>query len=297
MITIGEQIKQARLEKNITLEEVSHRLRISLAYLKDIEQGRFDFLPKPYVIAFTKIFANFVGLNGEQIIAPLREKFAMPTRLPATVPAEPESQWLEQPPPVARRSRAAAPRNAPSEIFDRVPYAREIAISLGIILTIALLLYLVSRSGQSDSDDGFSGTAIESSTASQPAAPEVTLDQMVKQEQAYAKPDSTLEPQGLALEARINAQVWMRLIADGKDTVEATYTAGSTQTWQAKESFKLRAGNISALSLRLNGKNLENLGPSGKPANLMITREGVVPERPGGAYRTRRAAADTTRGQ
>ena len=291
-MAISEQIKQARMEKNITLEEVSNRLRISLAYLKDIEQGKFDFLPKPYVIAFTKIFANFVGLNGDEIVAPLREQHAVSTRLPVPVPTAPEAHWME-PPPVPASSRAAS-GEARADLFGRIPYAREIAISMGIILTIALLLYSVSRSGKSEVESNTSETV----AASPAVAPEVTLEQMDQQAQdEFAKPDSMQQFQGLSLEAKINAQVWMRLIADGKDTTEATYSAGTTQIWQARENFKVRAGNVSAISLTLNGKKLENLGPSGRPVNLTITREGVVPERPRGPARPRRTTADTLRNQ
>jgi cytoskeletal protein RodZ len=285
MSSIGEQIKQARVSKNLSLEEISNRLRINVAYLKDIEQSKFDFLPKPYVVAFTKIYANFVGLNGDELVMPLREQFSPPTALPVPVTAAPESQWME-PPPLPPRS--AVPHEMARHGAKRLPYVREMSISLGIILAIALLLYLVSRSGGNEADD-VSLEPTRTASASSPA-PEVSLDQMLQKAQEYAKPDTTLEPQGLTLEARINSQLWARLIVDGKDTIEATLPAGTIETWEAKESFKLRVGNVSALNLRLNGKWLESLGPGSGPANLTITREGMVIERP----RVRRVAPDTT---
>ncbi|MGH7497112.1 MAG: helix-turn-helix domain-containing protein [bacterium] len=293
MITIGEQIQQARVGKNLSLEEISNRLRINVAYLKDIEQSKFDFLPRPYVIAFTKIFANFVGLSGDEVVAPLREQFGAPTTaLPVSVHTVPESQWLE-PPPLPPRATILRERQRPG--MRRIPYIREMAISLGIILAIALLLYLVSRSGESGSDDMSLETPAAPPVSSSATTSEVTLDQMEEQARQYAKPDTTLESKILTLEARINAQVWARLIIDGKDTLEATMPAGSIQTWQAQENFKLRVGNVSALTLTLNGKRLESLGPGSGPANVTITREGVIPERARTSSRARRGSTDTTR--
>lgn len=293
MATIGEQLKQARMAKNISLEEISNRLRINVAYLQALEQNKFDFLPKPYVVAFAKSFANFVGLNGEDVIKTLREPAAA-SALPVPVPSAPEAQWLEPPP--LEKPRPAAREQRPAGLFERVPYVREIAISVGIIITIALLLYFVSRSADESSATQTPEAAADA-PASTLAASEVTWEQMVEKAREFAKPDSILEPQGLTLEARILAQVWVRLIADGSDTLQATFPAGSIQTWRAKENIKLRAGNISALSLTLNGRRLENLGPSGRPANLIITREGAVPEQPRSPARPRRAPADTVRRQ
>ncbi len=292
MIEIGEKIKQARLEKNMPLEEISNRLRISLAYLNDIEQGKFDFLPKPYVLAFVKIFANYVGLNGEELVVPMREPARPPSPMP--VPAAPEADWME-PAPVKPRKRAtasAAHGPAPGSAGG-IPYAREIAISFGIILVIAALLYFASRSSEGFPEEPQKESAV-TPPAAQDSPQEVSLERMVQEAQAFAKPDSTLEPQGLTLTAKINAQVWMRLITDGKDTLTATFPAGTTETWHAKENFKLRVGNVSALTLTLNDKRLENLGPAGRSSNLTITRDGTIvqPPRTG---RSRRAPIDTTR--
>src|SRR5262245_6808874 len=41
MSTIGDKIKQARVDKNLSLEEISNRLRINIAYLQNIEQSKF----------------------------------------------------------------------------------------------------------------------------------------------------------------------------------------------------------------------------------------------------------------
>lgn len=66
---LGELLREARLEKGMTLEEVENLTKIRKRYLEAIEEGQFNVLPGSfYVRAFVKNYAETVGLDAEQVL-------------------------------------------------------------------------------------------------------------------------------------------------------------------------------------------------------------------------------------
>ncbi|MDZ7305265.1 MAG: helix-turn-helix domain-containing protein, partial [candidate division KSB1 bacterium] len=148
MKEIGQEIQQARLEKGFTLEEIANHTRIQLSHLQKIENGQFDFLPRPYVVAFIKTFAQHVGLNGDLLIKRWRE-------LEQVEAARAQEQPTQQPPhrkgPERRKTAVLTSSPKPMEPYavptSYFPYLKEILIGFGMVLVMALLIYLMSKTG------------------------------------------------------------------------------------------------------------------------------------------------------
>lgn len=67
-ISIGNRLKQARLEKNYTLKEIYYNLKIHISYLEAIERDDFSILPPPsFTKVFIKSYGDFLGLNGIEL--------------------------------------------------------------------------------------------------------------------------------------------------------------------------------------------------------------------------------------
>ena len=65
---VGGILKQAREEKDISLEEISEATKIQRRYLEDIENGEYQNLPPDiYTCGFIKRCACFLRLDGEKI--------------------------------------------------------------------------------------------------------------------------------------------------------------------------------------------------------------------------------------
>ena len=65
---VGEILKQAREEKNISLEEISRATKIRKRYLSEIEKGEYETLPPDvYARGFVKRCAGFLDLDVERI--------------------------------------------------------------------------------------------------------------------------------------------------------------------------------------------------------------------------------------
>ncbi len=70
--TVGSYLREVRESKGIGLEEAAKVTRIGRNYLAAIEDGAFDKLPSSaYVKGFLRVYAGFLGLSGDEVIAML----------------------------------------------------------------------------------------------------------------------------------------------------------------------------------------------------------------------------------
>lgn len=68
-------LQRARLNAGYELDDVASALRIRLAHLKALEEGRFDDLPgKTYAIGFLRSYAEFLGLDKDEVIRLFKEE-------------------------------------------------------------------------------------------------------------------------------------------------------------------------------------------------------------------------------
>lgn len=72
--TIGAQLKEARESQEILLATAEARTKIRAKYLTALEEGNFRRLPGPvYTVGYLARYAEFLGLDGEQILNQLRQ--------------------------------------------------------------------------------------------------------------------------------------------------------------------------------------------------------------------------------
>ncbi|MBT2215042.1 helix-turn-helix domain-containing protein [Virgibacillus dakarensis] len=72
---IGEKLKEARLEKDLSLDSVQETTKIQKRYLMAIEEGNFHILPgKFYARAFIKEYAAAVGLDPNELLEEYKEE-------------------------------------------------------------------------------------------------------------------------------------------------------------------------------------------------------------------------------
>jgi cytoskeleton protein RodZ len=66
---IAQLLKQTRERYGQSLRDVSANLRIRMAYLQAIENGRFRELPGPtYAVGFVRSYAEYLGLDSAEIV-------------------------------------------------------------------------------------------------------------------------------------------------------------------------------------------------------------------------------------
>lgn len=66
---IGQELKEVRKEKGLSLENVSQKISIKKEYLSALEEGKFELLPKGvYGKNYLREYSRFLRLNTENIL-------------------------------------------------------------------------------------------------------------------------------------------------------------------------------------------------------------------------------------
>ena len=105
-------LREARITRNITIQELSARTSMSAATLRKIDEGRFDELPPGlYARSYVKVFAREVGLDPAQAVKHVEHL------LPGAPDPLPVLRELKGPTTADRLSALAA------RLFKRAPEA------------------------------------------------------------------------------------------------------------------------------------------------------------------------------
>ena len=76
MSRVEEILKQERLKKGLSLEDVSKQTKINVLFLEHIENGQFDKLPSyAHAFGFVKSYASFLKLDQKEIEANFKENY------------------------------------------------------------------------------------------------------------------------------------------------------------------------------------------------------------------------------
>lgn len=278
---IGGAIAAAREKLGKSFEDIFQETKINPEYLKKIEEGQFDFLPRPYVVAYLKTFANKVELDGQALVDQWLE--AEKAHLQAAEDDQAEAPVGEQ------RAADIVPELKQSKTSPPVRrFSREILGGVGLVLGVLLLLYYFSQNNQPSS----SQQAAEIETQ-QESVQEIPIQAMVAEsekrvQQALIPPvpendpasaSTAGRPGDLLLKVEATENVWMKIVIDGVDESEYTFRPGNRYQWDGSHEFRLIIGNAGGVRLYLNGRDLGEIGESGQVARLTIDKNGIVHKR------------------
>ncbi|MFJ7730368.1 helix-turn-helix domain-containing protein [Lysinibacillus sp. NPDC097231] len=142
MAELGTRLKEARLSKGYSLDDLQEITKIQKRYLVGIEEGNYSIMPGSfYVRAFIKQYADAVGLNAEEILESYKSE------LPST-PNDQVSQSMTNSP--SRRKVSKGPSNKMMEAMPKVIVGLFIIV---IIVAIWVLLQSKKDAGPSATDN------------------------------------------------------------------------------------------------------------------------------------------------
>jgi cytoskeletal protein RodZ len=130
---IGSQLRAAREARQITLEQAEEETKIRKKYLEALEDGRPDILPgEVYVKGFLRSYANYLGLDGDALLASYKQSTGGAVEQQEAAEAAPEGGTR-----VGMPSRRAARDQGRR---SSMPY-----MLAGGLLALALVAYLLYR--------------------------------------------------------------------------------------------------------------------------------------------------------
>jgi cytoskeleton protein RodZ len=245
----AEGLKQLRIERQISLLDISTETRINIKFLAAIENGQFHMLPQTYVRAFLREYSIMVGAKPEEILRQYNEIA------------------LSSPPPLSSsRSASLSASSTGSDPWGIIPrqmwfFIAGLAI---IIIVIASWFAITSQPGQHS-----------------PKTSEIPFEKVIQENEAAAvsqnpvqQPQVILQPKidSLTLNMTTSDSVWINLLIDNTKSETRLVGPHRKYSWTAKERFAVTMGNAGGATFQLNGKELGMLGKRGAVLrNLILT--------------------------
>jgi cytoskeleton protein RodZ len=236
MATLGQQLKQSREEKGISLQEIAESTHISIRFLQAIENDAYDVLPGGvFNRAFVRKFARQVGFDEEQAVNLYQE------------------QWQEQGGEPERGYQLGV-----DEPDFRQSSGNGLLLSFVALLVIGSLAYAAYQYfAPAISDSGGSAVA----GLNTPASPSVTPTPTATPE-ATASPTPSPTPETPASGMRVqltapDEEVWLKVKPDDKEAKQMTLQRGESREFDVSEEIILSIGRVQSLKIAINGRNMD----------------------------------------
>lgn len=284
-VDIGSQLKDARLRRRLSLDDVSSQLHIRRDYLQAIETGEWERLPgHVYGLGFLRSYARLLDLDGDVLVEEQRRRLGMgEPSLPQNGPVgyRPRVGRSKDPKPgrVTSRRRKPTPmpvHGASNRKVSVVPLWLVAAIAVlfvgGLFLmphgTLGLPPHHAASGSQTPKvKTSHSPTNKSSATKTKPAA---TLT-LLSQNTSTGTLDYRINRRPVAMTIRFSGPCWVELWNNGvtHNPYGHVYQSGQTLTTTAN-SVAVKLGNHH-VAITVNGQALHF-----PPSSPMVLTVNVV---------------------
>lgn len=247
VLEIGSSLREARRRRGVGLSEASAATMIRARYLEALEQERPDALPEgPYQRSFLREYAEYLGLDGDILVAEWMLRF------------QPPAPEAAAPPP--RRPTVGA-------ALEELRHRRGLILALALVVA-GIAVWQLSRSG--------------SPTVQSPPAIAVTPPGTNAPAAAASARTVHLRPKAAAaLElTAVHGPSWLlaRLGSSlGPVLAEQTLQPGQTARFGLKKRLWIRLGAPWNLAAAIGGRSMSAALPA-LTGNVLVTARGITPD-------------------
>ncbi|MGM9904143.1 MAG: RodZ domain-containing protein [Enterococcus sp.] len=286
--TIGEKLRQARLNKKISLDELQQITKIQKRYLESIDQDDFDQLPgKFYVRAFIRQYAEAVGEDGDYLVDVFDGKKSL---LEETVKKRPEPEVVNG----SRKAMHQEEKNL-SKFWTSLPV---LLLGLVALAIISIVVYMSWQDRQSDPIIGADASSISvegsvaqketATTSSEPTAESTVASTTQSTEEQKKMAITAGQDTGAAIAVSITDakkpvtleftaanRVWIGVQVDNAYIYQGTLAANETQSTPLPETATnatITLGAASNATIKANGEEIPvNAGENNlSPKNITL---------------------------
>ncbi len=292
LAALGETLRQARLQRDLTLREVEIALKIRAKFLEGIENGQPDpSLSEMQVRGFLRNYAMYLRLDPDGVLVayeeakhPKRRGFlALGGSKRPTTPLTPTPQrTATQPIPII------APEDA-NEIHEKANRSplRLLLTALLVVLLLGMMAggtYIVLNevSSTTETNDGLVDLPLETATTEgQVSNPgEFALPATLTPTQGVLLP--TIAPNFVGADSlNINVTAiqrsWLRITVDGVVQFQGVLRPGTGIQLAGQDSIRLRTSNAGGLDVTINNQPLGILGAHSQEYDQTFTLDNQLP--------------------
>jgi cytoskeleton protein RodZ len=246
MTSLGQELKRAREERGVTLQDISNATHVGMRFLHAIENDTFDVLPGGvFNRAFVRKFAKQVGFDEEQAVRIYEEQLA-------AMGGEPQRIYY----------------TGLEDLESKPTQGNGLLISLVAVIILGAGAYAAYQYFKIPEPSNNDMKAIESIPTPAPTA--------------TPTPEPTAEPPGLRLELAANeAQCWVAVKADEAAPETYMINPGDVREYTANERLQFTLGNVTALRISLNGRQVKvdkivTGGKSTVARHIVVTKDNYL---------------------
>jgi len=255
MGTLGSYFRHAREARGLDLRDAAQQTRISINYLKAIEEEDFSKLPgEVFVKGFLKNYARFLRLSEEEVVK-LYGELKKPQQGAAS------SAATETPKTDVSKHGSGETHTASAEQKQPGGLSLEPFLWGGVIL-IGMVLFIILALPAGQPAHGPTGQVSTQPTAT---------------DSHYSAITGTAKAEKLYLAIVAQEDVWVLVRTDSSPQKKAVLKKGESITWSADERFLLSYASVGALKIVLNGSELTVNGPKNAVVrDLIVTAKGIA---------------------
>jgi cytoskeletal protein RodZ len=255
METIGQQLREARERKKISLETAAQGTKIKGEYLAALEADQFDRIEAPvYVKGFLRIYGQYLGLDPKPLVNQFSNlKSAEASSL--VEPPKPPKPIVHR--PIGKTSTAMLPE-------PQTPLSPSLLLALlGIVVGVLLVIWGIwAVFGGAGQPKGEPKSAAKSAAPAAPATPTKAAAD------AYLKPKGVgpaliIEPPRAAshtLTIRADEPCEVTVTVDGAVVFRGNMPRNEVRKFDANRNIRLKANDGNALHGWYDQKDLGKLG-------------------------------------
>jgi cytoskeleton protein RodZ len=307
MAAVGAFLRELRVKRGLSLDELSRVTRVARPYLEALENDAFTSLPAPvFTRGFIRAYCQAVGVAADDALARYdgREVREGVAAVPAATPRS-----------------AVASSTSPTESDPRTRSAILVSFVLLVVLGVALFaVALVTQPAREQRAERMPPPSSRPGAAAPPVAaitpaPE-TRPIPPPASKSPSRPPEPMRPAAPSapvaapippiasvppvapsgprpwmpqvqtattgvstpyrLVARVSEPTWIRVRTEDGRTSEETVPAGAVREWVSNRPFVITIGNAGGVNFELNGRPLPSFGASGTViSGLVLPPEGA----------------------
>lgn len=291
MASPGEQLRTAREDRGLTLDDVHAATHIRTEYLTALEQDDFAALPGEAVArGFLRNYARYLGLDPKPLLAeygqteialpePSRDRDIVDVPLQVSpipigtvlftvvfilvVAALVTAVWYVYPrrADVLARLDRAAPIGLfePTSTVTTTPSATDTPVPI-----------VEENPGEAEQP---TRTPLPTATATATPVPTATQPPRTptRDDAAPADPAPVDE---IRVVLEIQAPAWTRVVVDGEEAYAGTLQDGDEREWVGRDTITIRTGNAGGVRMIVNGDDFGVLGEAGEVLDRILRRDG-----------------------
>lgn len=266
MDNIGEILKNTRLDKGLSLEQIEEATSIRKIYLAAVENGDYAKIPGDvFTKGIIRTYGNYLGLNGPEMVTLYKA---------ACAGVDPEEV---KPAEIRTTSKISVTPHLKPQKNSSGLFTYLISFVLLVIVAAAGYIFLFSGSKEPENvvipkQSALSDDASKTNEIAEQEKAKIEADAKKAKERAEQaavakaqkeQPDDAKKAQqkqaaasqnNVNLYMSCNDRCWVEVTADGEKVFEGTLVSNQEKNFSANKKIIVKYGNIKAMQIAVNGQ-------------------------------------------